>query len=98
MKVELKNFIFTFNNTYITQKKYNNIDYKYIGTGKEFKSYVPIQKLKTSNLKYDTFIHILKNSLETYIDTTNYNQVMDECFNYFKISTNPSAMLIMLLM
>jgi len=89
MRVELKNNIFTFNNTYITQKKYNNNLCKYIGTGKELKSYVPIQKLNTTNLKYDTFINILKNSLDTYIDTNNYNQVMDECFNYFKISTNP---------
>ena len=89
MKVELKNKIFIFNNTYITQKKYNNNICDYIGTGKDFKSYIPIQKLNTTHLKYDTFIHILKNSLDIYIDINNYRQVMDECFNYFKISTNP---------
>ena len=89
MKVELKNNIFTFNNTFIIQKKYNNKICNYIGIGKELKSYIPIQKLNTTHLKYDTFIYILKNSLDTYIDTNNYKQVMDECFNYFKISTNP---------
>ena len=24
-----------------------------------------------------------------YIDTNNYNDVLEECFNYFKISSNP---------
>tara|TARA_B100001287_G_scaffold267912_1_gene263597 strand:+ start:236 stop:751 length:516 start_codon:yes stop_codon:yes gene_type:complete len=83
MEVEIKNLIFKFNNTFIKYKNNNKFIYS------ENIKYNTAFKINKHNLRYDTFLHILKNSLDMYIDTNNYNDVLEECFNYFKISSNP---------
>ena len=85
MKVELKNKVFKFNNISIketiTKLKINK--YIIIQNSMKYNNYL-FQK----NLKYETFLTLLKNSLDIYVDTTDYENVIDECFNYFKITTN----------
>ena len=81
MQIEVKNLILTFDNIKIIEKRIDNLKQKFICTD-------DINYL-TMNIKYDLFIQLLENSQNTYVDTKEFNLVLEECFNYFKISTNP---------
>ena len=84
MEIELKNTVFKFNNISIKDNSKGLLKNKYIIINNSKYNNFLFEK----NIQYNKFVSILKNSLDVYIDTNNYEDVLEECFNYFKITTN----------
>ena len=84
MKVEVNNLIFQFDNITI-KKSYNGLYEKKYLTCKNNKN----SFFSSKEISYDDFIDILKKSQDIYVDTDKSSQLLEENFNYFKITNNP---------